>query len=70
MAERVYHVQSTGQLVVLTEVTVRSVLHVLETKQEAIERDVVNLREWLREKEEECSSRRMTGDSSRSSSVS
>lgn len=70
MADRVYHVQSTGQLVILNAVVVQHVLDSLEAKMDAVQRDIDALRVWQHDqKEERCASRRTTGDSSQPSSA-
>jgi hypothetical protein len=47
MAERVYHVRSTGQLIVLQEDIVKNVKAGLEAKIDALQDDVDTLNVWL-----------------------
>lgn len=72
MAERVYHVRSTGHLVVLSVPVVESVLVDLEAQQHRLQNDIEQLAAWLASAREgeACTaveSTRGTGDSSVSS---
>ena len=69
MAERVYHVRSTGQMVVLNVAVVEHVLEGLREKQQALQSDIDALAIWLSSEREgeECTAVSGTGDSSESS---
>lgn len=69
MAERVYHVRSTGQMVVLNVAVVEHVLEGLREKQQALQSDIDALAIWLSSEREgeECTAVRSTGGTGDSS---